>query len=195
MSSALSELHTAHAAILSTLDTFRHMKIYELLRIDVNIHYMLSQLYIIQSDTVDNKPDLQIIINELSKFAHQRELELKLNAHSFPELDRVRLYNRRPSRRDTSHRYEHADTYLPLVIKHAVCRNILCPAGTLCTRFHGTQADHLLYLYRCRYKLLAAPAAHVCGGDMCIYYHTADERDTWAAHYQSVIGLGPPVVK
>ena len=195
---ALAELHDTHTNTISALSTFAHMKIYELLRIDVNIHYMLSQLYILQRDPVDNKAHIQVIMTELSKFSHQRELELKLNTGSFPELDRMRIYGRR-TRGESSTRGNDSWPYPQLIIKHKMCRNILCGVNNNCTRFHGTYTDHILYLRRCSYKLLAAPDTHICG-DACVYYHNDHERDQWAARYATLtshggIGIGPPVVK
>ena len=189
---ALKLLHETNETTMAALQLFRHMKIYELLRIDVNIHYMLGQLYILQREPADNKAHIHVIMTELSKFGHQRELELKLNTCSFPELDRLRVYNRR-TRTEPNIRNNGNGTgsgseswaYTPLVVKHTLCRNVLCSASTSCMRFHGTYTDHLLYLRRCSYKLMPAPDQHVCG-DTCAYYHTESEREYWESRYSAL---------
>ena len=182
----MEKLHQDHERVLATLPSFKHLPIYNLLCIDANIHYMLKQMHIWHNGT--HTDDNSVIVTELCKFANQRDSELRRMAGAFPELERLRSYNKRNNRGHADSGDRQSGRPQPdMCIKSKICRNILCADSTNCSYFHGTFADHTIYLYRCGYKSTKAPDGHICGQN-CPYYHDTIERTYWANKY-SAIGL------
>lgn len=206
--SALLHIHDTYEALNNTLNNFKHLWVYQLARIDLNITYLLQQLYAMQELGSGHRADIHLILMELAKFADMRDAALGANTNTFPELADARAYAKKNVRYSPEYCVQYAtgcpkannchrfhgtrDEHIAhlrahrFAIKSRLCKNVMCRYGAVCPKFHGTFSDHLAYLYRCNYKRVPAPAQHRCTPTDCIYYHSSIEHTYWTNRYKSI---------